>query len=441
MSSRRLFGAIIGVGAVAIVAFLALAWRPALAPVEPPAPQSFAPDLVAQGRILASAGNCVTCHTADGGKPFAGGFPIPTPFGTVFSTNITPDRDSGIGTWSLPAFTRAMREGVSRDGKHLFPAFPYDHFAKLTDGDVGALYAYLMTVPAVAATPPANTVPFPLDVRALQAGWKMLFFRSEPYRPDAARSAEWNRGAYLAEGLAHCGACHTPRNVLGAESVGHPYNGAIVDREWVAWPLDVSVSPARWTRDDFVTYLTGGTTVHGRAHGPMGPVVRGLKALPDADIAAIADYFASLNRPQSSKADALVRQVLARSRAIATDVREPGRQLYLAACAGCHDDGGTTPLATRAVLSLNTALWYDRPNNFVLTVLNGVGTSDDAPGPLMPPFRDALTDTEIVAIAGYLRGVRLHLPNWPASEYNKVDRLRDHPLADDVVKIRKLPAE
>jgi mono/diheme cytochrome c family protein len=293
----------------------------------------------------------------------------------------------------------------------------------------------------VAATPPANTVPFPLDVRALQAGWKMLFFRPEPYRPNPARSEEWNRGAYLAEGLTHCGACHTPRNVLGAESVGHPYNGAIVDREWVAWPLDVSVSPARWTTEEFVTYLKGGTTVHGRAHGPMGPVVNALKVLPDSDIAAIAGYFASLNRPQSSKAEALTRQVLARSRDIARHEREPGRQLYLAACASCHDDGGTTPLATRAILSLNTALWYDRPNNFVLTVLNGVGTPDDAPGPLMPPFRDSLTDTEIVAIAGYLRGVRLHLPNWPASEYNKVDRFRDHPLADDAVKIRTLPAD
>ncbi len=440
MANRRLLG-VIGVGAVAVVAFLALAWRPAIAPVEPPQPQSFARDLVAKGEMLASAGNCASCHTVEGGQPFAGGFAIPTPFGTVFSTNITPDRETGIGRWSPAAFTRAMREGVSRDGKHLFPAFPYDHFTKLTDGDVEALYAYLMTVPAVSARPPANTVPFPLDIRAFQAGWKMLFFRPEPYRANVEKSAARNRGAYLAEGLAHCGACHTPRNVLGAESVGHPYNGAIIEGQWIAWPLDVSVSPARWTRDDFVTYLKGGTTIHGRAIGPMGPVVHSLEALPDSDIAAIADYFASLNRPESARAEALTQQVLTRSRAIATDEREPGRQLYFAACASCHDDGGTTPLATRAVLSLNTALWYDRPYNFVLTVLNGVGGPHDAPGALMPPFRDALTDAEIVAIAGYLRGVRLHLPNWPASEFNRVDRMRDHPIDEKTIKIRNLPRD
>lgn len=421
MSGRLLSGAI-GVGLVAVVAFLALAWRPAIAPVETPAPQSFAPELVAKGRMLAAAGNCQSCHTVEGGRPFAGGVALPTPFGTIFSTNITPDRDSGIGAWSLAAFERAMREGVGRDGKHLFPAFPYDHFAKLTDGDVTALYAYLMTVPAVNAAPPANTVPFPLDIRALQAGWKMLFFRPGPYRPDPQRSAAWNRGAYLAEGLAHCGACHTPRNVLGAESVGLPYNGAVIKDGWVAWPLDVSPSPARWTKEDFTAYLKGGTTeTHGRALGPMGPVIHGLKALPDDDIAAIADYFMSFNRPLQPKADALARQALERSRTLAQDRRERGRQLYLGACASCHDDGGTTPLATRARLPLTTALWHDRPNNFVLTVRHGVGAPGDAPGPLMPPFRSSLSDSEIVAIADYLRHTRLGLPKWPAELYGEID--------------------
>jgi mono/diheme cytochrome c family protein len=256
--NRSLLGAIC-VGAVGVLAFAALAWRPAIAPIEPPAPQSFAPELVARGKILASAGNCAACHTAAGSPDFAGGYAMPTPFGTIYTTNITPDRETGIGQWSLAAFTRALREGVGRDGRHLFPAFPYDHFALLTDQDIGALYAYLMSVPPVKASTVANTIPFPLDIRALQAGWKMIYFKPEPFRPDPSKDEEWNRGAYLAEGLTHCGACHTPRNVLGAEEVGHPYNGARLGNGWIAWPLSVSVAPLRWSKEEFFTYLKGGT--------------------------------------------------------------------------------------------------------------------------------------------------------------------------------------
>ena len=422
MFNRSLLGAIC-VGAVAMLAYTALAWRPAIAPVEPPAPQSFAPDVVARGKMLATAGNCATCHTADNGKPFAGGHPVQTPFGTIYTTNITPDRETGIGRWSLAAFTRAMREGVARDGKHLFPAFPYDHFDILTDPDIGALYAYLMTVPPVGARTPANTVPFPLDIRALQAGWKMIYFKPEPYRPDTSRSEEWNRGAYLAEGLAHCGACHTPRNILGAEEVGHPFNGARLGNEWIAWPLSVTVAPLRWTKEEFFTYLKGGTTTHGRPLGPMGPVVQSLAALPDSDIQAIATYFGDMNRTMSARPEALAAQVLERSRVKAKAVNERGRRLYYAACASCHDDGGSTPLATRSELMLNSALWYSWPNNFVRTVLNGVGGPGDAARPIMPPIRHAMSNADIMAIGEYLRQSRLNLPTWPFERY-QIDRLR-----------------
>jgi mono/diheme cytochrome c family protein len=427
VAGRRLFG-VLCVLAVAIVAYAAVAWRPAIAPIETPAPQSFAPDLVARGRMLASGGNCATCHTEAGGQAFAGGYAMQTPFGTIYTTNITPDRETGIGRWSLAAFTRAMREGVSRDGRHLFPAFPYTHFALMTDEDIGAIYAYLMTVPPVKAEPRANTLPFPLDVRALQAGWKMLFFKPEPFRPDPERSTAWNRGAYLSEGLAHCAACHTPRNILGAESVGHPYYGALIENDWWAWPLHYSFSPVAWTKDELASFLRGNTTVHGRATGPMGPVVQSLAALPDSDIDAIATYFGELIRPVSAHPEKVVADVMARSRSRETGAPgDRGRQLYYAACAGCHDDGGSSPLATRMELMVNSALWYPRPNNFVLAVLDGVGSSPtDAKGPLMPPLRDALNDEEIVAIANYLRIDRLRQPGWPAYLY-KVDRLRDHP--------------
>lgn len=424
VSSRRLFG-LICVAAVAVLAYAALAWRPAIAPIEPPAPQSFAPELVAKGKMLASAGNCAACHTVAGGQAFAGGYAMATPFGTIYSTNITPDRETGIGQWSLAAFTRALREGVARDGKHLFPAFPYDHFALLTDGDVGALYAYLMTVPPVKAKAKANTVPFPLDIRALQAAWKMIYFKPEPHRPDPAKSEEWNRGAYLAEGLAHCGACHTPRNILGAEEIGHPFNGALVD-EWIAWPLGVSVAPLRWSTEEFFTYLKGGTTPHGRALGPMGPVVQSLAALPDSDIRAIAAYFGGMNRTMSARPEALAAQVLARARSNPGPANDRGRRLYYAACASCHDDGGSTPLATPANLMLNNALWYPWPNNFAHIVLNGAGAPGDAPGPMMPPFRNALSDDEIMAIGDYLRRFRLNLTPWQAERY-RFDRWRSTP--------------
>jgi mono/diheme cytochrome c family protein len=201
------------------VAGFAVAWRPAISAIEPPAPPSFDTALVRRGRDLAALGNCNDCHTVRGGKTFAGGLAVPTPFGTIYSSNITPDADTGIGRWPEMAFRRAMRSGVDRDGAHLYPTFPYDHFTNVTDEDDRALYAYLMTRPAVHAPTRANKLAFPLDQRFVVAGWKLLFLRRGTYQPDGTKSAEWNRGAYLVEGLAHCGACHTPRNALGAERV------------------------------------------------------------------------------------------------------------------------------------------------------------------------------------------------------------------------------
>src|SRR3984957_15818697 len=187
------------------VAAFAVAWRPAIAAIEPPAPQSFDSALVRRGRDLAAIGNCNDCHTVSGGQSFAGGLPGPTPFGIVYSSNITPDPETGIGRWSEAAFRRAMRSGVDRDGQHLYPTFPYDHFTNVTDADDGAIYAYLMTRPPVHAPARDNQLSFPLNQRVVVAGWKLLFFHRDNYQPDSTKSEEWNRGAYLVEGLAHCG--------------------------------------------------------------------------------------------------------------------------------------------------------------------------------------------------------------------------------------------
>ncbi|MGZ5905777.1 MAG: c-type cytochrome, partial [Reyranella sp.] len=202
-----------------------MSWQPAWPSLANPS-ATFDPAIVARGEKLAYVGNCADCHTAQGGRPFAGGRPLETPFGTVFTTNITPDPETGIGRWSRKAFVRALREGVALNGDLLYPAFPYDHFTHASDADIDALYAFLMTRPAVQARAPANRLKEPFGFRPLIAGWNLLFLHKGPLAEDPSQSAEWNRGRSLAEGLAHCGGCHTPRNELGAERSDHAYDGA-----------------------------------------------------------------------------------------------------------------------------------------------------------------------------------------------------------------------
>lgn len=222
--------------------FVLWAHRPAIAEVPRPDPSRFAPAEIARGRNLALVGNCLSCHQSAHGRPYAGGYGVQSPFGTIYGTNITPDPDTGIGRWSRAAFVRSMREGVSRDGHHLYPAFPYDHYQRVSDPDLGALYAFLMTRDAVRAEAPANDL-FPLlRFRPFIAGWKLLFLRGERHRDDPQQSAGWNRGAYLGEGLAHCGGCHTPRGPLGQEKHERPYAGGW-SAGWYAPPLD-HTSPA-----------------------------------------------------------------------------------------------------------------------------------------------------------------------------------------------------
>jgi mono/diheme cytochrome c family protein len=251
-------------GAVAAVAAV---WRPAIGAIDPSAQQPFEPDLIKRGRALAAIGNCSNCHTASAGKDLAGGVAVPTPFGTVFSSNITPDADTGIGRWSEAAFRRAMRNGVDREGRHLYPTFPYDHFTNVSDEDDRALYAYLMTREPVRSAAPENRLSFPFDQRVLIAGWKLLFLRRDTYRPDSAKSAEWNRGVYLVEGLAHCGACHTPRNALGAERAGAPFAGGDVEN-WRAYAINAdSPSPVPWDADALFAFATDGIPITARPAG------------------------------------------------------------------------------------------------------------------------------------------------------------------------------
>src|SRR5882757_1283094 len=284
-----LFAAAVGIG-VAV-----LPWR-AIAPIAPPDASVYSAATIARGKQLAALGDCAVCHTSANGVLNAGGRPIETPFGTIYATNITPDAETGIGAWSYPAFERSMREGIHRDGRQLYPAFPYTHFAKATDADLQALYAYLMAQAPVRAENPKNALAFPFNLRPLLAGWNALFHQPGVFEADATRSALWNRGAYLVEGLGHCAACHSPRNALGAEKASAYLAGGFAE-SWEAPPLtSLSHAPIPWSEDELFAYLrTGESRLHGVAAGPMAPVVKELAALPDQDIRAMAVYLASFS--------------------------------------------------------------------------------------------------------------------------------------------------
>ncbi len=423
---QRIFIVLVAIAILGLAGFAALAWRPAIAPVSRPSVSSFSPKRVAQGEVLAAAGYCSECHTVKGGKPYAGGYAMETGFGTLYSTNITPDPATGIGDWSEEAFRRAMHEGVARDGSHLFPGFPYDHFSKMSDADVSALYAYLMTREPVVAPAHPNALPFPLGLRPLQAGWKLLFFHPGRFTPDPAKSAEWNRGAYLAEGVSHCGACHTPRNLLGAEKSSDTYAGAPVDN-WIAPPLTkANPSPMPWSADELFAYLRSGFSLyHGSSAGPMAPVVRdGLAKLPESDVRAIATYFADVDGAAQRQAE--IQPVLERAAAANKDTSglhyDPGSRFYTAACASCHYNGTDGPNALRPDLLLNSAVGLDEPTNLIRVILYGIDAKDGIPGVVMPSFK-GWSDADVARVASYLRTTRTAKAPWKDLE-KKVRAIR-----------------
>jgi mono/diheme cytochrome c family protein len=405
------------------VAAFAATWRPTIAAIEPPKPQDFDAALVKRGRDLAAIGNCNNCHTVRAGKNFAGGLPVPTPFGTIYSSNITPDPETGIGRWSEAAFERAMRLGVDREGRHLYPTFPYDHFTHVSDDDDRALYAYLMTRGPVRAPARENQLSFPFNQRVAVAGWKLLFLRRGAYRPDPAKSAEWNRGAYLVEGLAHCGACHTPRNALGAEKATATFAGGDVDN-WKAYAINAqSPSPVPWDKDALYAYLRDGFHGdHGTARGPMAEVVSNLSSIPAEDVRAIATYVAdifgapSLERKRQgeaalaqAKSSPAISGTATSGTTAATD--SPGSVIYVAACAGCHE--GSRPAPYGGInLGLSTTISSPDPRNLANIVLSGVRPVEGERSPIMPGFAASMSDAEIASLLNYLRSRFSSAPAW-----------------------------
>ncbi len=409
--------------AVACAAAFAYAWEPAIGPVRRPAASAFDPALVAHGAKLAAVGNCVSCHTVPGGRSFAGGLPIRTPFGTIHSTNITPHETAGIGAWSEAAFVRSMREGVGREGEHLYPAFPYDHTTLVTNADNRALYAYLMTRAPADSVPPPNDLPFPLTLRPVIAGWKLLFFREGAFEPDPTRSAQLNRGAYLAEGLGHCGSCHTPRNVFGAEKRDEHWAGGEADG-WKAYAIDAgSHAPIPWTEDTLYGYLRNGWhAAHGVARGPMAEVTGNLGSLSDDDVRAIAAYNALvMGQPapeRQAKAKELARYVVDGSVAPAEVAAAPpvdpanrGEAVYRAACASCHEAQRPQPYGGLN-LHLSTAIAAPDPQNVVTVTLFGLPPGDGQRSSIMPGYAASLTDADLVALLGYMRETYTDRAPW-----------------------------
>jgi mono/diheme cytochrome c family protein len=352
---------------------------------------------IERGRYLAAAGDCAACHTADGGKPFAGGRPIPTPFGMIYSTNITPDKDTGIGTWSEEQFYRAMHEGIRADGKHLYPAFPYPWYTKLSRADVDAIKAFLETLPPVHQEAKKTALPWPLSVREVMTGWNALYFKKGEYQSDPGQSAEWNRGAYLVEGLGHCGACHTPKNIAGGMKTRDNLQGGYGEN-WYATSLtnDVRDGIGGWSIEDIVKYLKSGSNSKAAATGPMAEVIQNsTQHLSDADLRAIAVYLRSVpgrNETQKAETD---KDRLAR-----------GHAVYIDQCAGCHMQDGSGQDSAFPPLAGNALVQSKNPGAMLHMIIDGAqiaATRSNPTGLQMPGFGWKLSDQDVADLATYLR--------------------------------------
>ncbi len=406
--SAWLRGGMVAMGLVTTAVAL-LGARTVIAPVARPDPGTYSQGTIERGRLVAAVGNCVSCHTVAGGKPFAGGLAMQTPFGTVYGSNLTPDIQTGIGNWSLAAFERAMRKGISRDGQHLYPAFPYTSFARLTDEDVTALYAYLMTQEPVQHTVQQTNLAFPFNMRPLMGMWNAMFLNPElAVTLQTMPSDVWLRGEYLVNGPGHCTACHTPRNALGAEKVGLSFLSGAWVKGWEAPSLTArSLAPVAWTEDDLFKYLkTGFSPNHGSASGPMSTVVQQLREVPDEDVRAMSNYLASFQTEAQGQmqAAALATRVVAQAAMTAPALTGSTQRMFAMACAACHHDGqGPRLLGANVPLALNTNLHSDSADNVIRVILQGIRDPASDEIGFMPAFADHLQTSEIADLVRYMR--------------------------------------
>lgn len=388
----------------------------------PALPAANVAELVTRGAYLARAGDCQACHTARGGAPYAGGRAIQTPFGVIYAPNITPDNSSGIGAWSADDFWRALHNGKSKDGRPLYPAFPYPNYSNVTRADADALFAYLMTLTPVRQANKKPELRFPFNQRALLIGWRALYFRPAVYQSRPERSAEWNRGAYLVQGLGHCNACHTPRNALGATQIKGDLSGAMLPMlNWYAASLtgENATGLGKWEVQDLTDLLGTGVSMRGVASGPMAEVVReSLQHLSQSDLRAVAVYLKSL--PGSSRpVERPVPAVLAENE----KTLRQGAALYDKHCIDCHKASGEGAPPHYPPLAGDRAVLQPSPINPIRAVLHGgyPPSTQGNPRPFgMPPFGNVLSDQEAAAVLSFIRTAwGNHAPMVSASEVNR----------------------
>jgi mono/diheme cytochrome c family protein len=369
---------------------------------------------VEHGRYLAAVGNCVSCHTSQDSLPLGGGVafavagsPFDSPVGKVYSTNISPDVETGIGLWTLNEFSRAMRQGVSRDGRHLYPVFPYTHFGSLTDQDIFSLFAFLQRERPIRFRPPESELPFPLNFRPLLAVWKFFYLRDHSFDHDEWKSESWNRGAYLVLGVGHCGACHSPRNLMLAERSDARLGGGVIFdevepgkiRRWSA----VNLTPAKaglqaWSKKDIESYLRTGHSSKAGSFGPMNKVIAdGTQSLTPDDAAAIGEFLKSL-APLEEEAHPPP----------SLEVAKMGENLYREHCAECHKDSGRGGFLKAPPLLGSAIVQSADPSSLINVVLYGAHPDSRLPAPFgawesMKGFQQKLSDAEVAALASFLR--------------------------------------
>ena len=363
-------------------------------------------DIVNRGKYLARAADCMVCHTAKDGVPFAGGRAFALPFGTIYSTNITPDMDTGIGKYSNANFLDAVHKGIGRDNTRLYPAMPYASYTYMSDADALAIKAYLFTLQPVHAAAPQSTLVFPFNHRSLMKIWSALFNADRRFAPHVDRSAEWNRGAYLVEAMGHCGECHTPRNLLFALNNRQKFAGA-VQAGWRAYNItpDQGAGVGAWSDADLAHYLSmGHADGRGTAAGPMGEEVdASLSRMSGSDIAAVVTYLRSVpsvatsNLPEPKKTPALASQTAA---VAAADAR--GKEVYEGACAGCHGWTGISPVVPFATLTGTRSVNDPTAVNVAQVIIGGGQRHRPYDAENMPAFGSTYSDAEIASVANYV---------------------------------------
>ena len=373
---------------------------------------------IARGRALATVGDCVACHTATQGEAFAGGLSLTTPFGNIMTPNLTPDVATGIGRWSADDFARAMHEGIRPDGGHLYPAFPYTYYTKVTREDTDAIYAFLRSLTPVSNAVDRSTLPFPFSIRASMIGWNALFFTPGVFVPDDQKSATYNRGAYLVEGLAHCGACHTPMNAVGASRFSEAFQSNRLDN-WTAPNItaDSRLGLGKWSVDEIVTYLRTGQTKTSIASGPMAEVIsNSTSKMPEQDLKAMAVYL----KERGAAGSAAPAAVSADDKRMVT-----GRAIFVDTCAACHTQTGAGIENIFPRLAGNPIVVQDDPTTLIRVIVTGArGSATDArpTAPAMPSLGYRLSDEQLAAVVTYIRN------SWGNAAKPVV--------ADDVGKVR-----